>query len=104
MPFRELSLTALSLAVAAVPEGLPVIVTVALSLGVSRMARRGALVLVVAGSIMLQLWSQHSDSFAGLLKTPTVSWSQSALLLMFGAAPLLVLELAKLVRRRQSRV
>lgn len=40
----ELFLTSISLAVAAVPEGLPAVVTVALSLGALRMARRHALV------------------------------------------------------------
>ena len=40
----ELFMTSVSLAVAAVPEGLPAIVTVALSLGVLRMSRRRALV------------------------------------------------------------
>ncbi len=42
-PF-ELFLTSVSLAVAAVPEGLPAVVTVALGLGVLRMSRRKALI------------------------------------------------------------
>ncbi len=44
----ELFMTSISLAVAAVPEGLPAVVTVALSLGVLRMARRRALVRKLA--------------------------------------------------------
>ena len=41
---KELFQTALALAVAAVPEGLPVVGTIAMAMGVSRMARRRALI------------------------------------------------------------
>ncbi|MEX2178493.1 MAG: cation-translocating P-type ATPase [Gemmatimonadaceae bacterium] len=47
-PLAELLMTSISLAVAAVPEGLPAVVTVALSLGVLRMARRRVLVRKLA--------------------------------------------------------
>ncbi|GAB4508737.1 MAG: calcium-transporting P-type ATPase, PMR1-type [Anaerolineae bacterium] len=44
IPAQEMFLVAISLAVAAVPEGLPALVTISLSLGAARMVRRNALI------------------------------------------------------------
>lgn len=44
MPLGQLIETGLALAIAAVPEGLPIIATIALAVGVRRMARRNALI------------------------------------------------------------
>ncbi|MBZ0297753.1 MAG: cation-translocating P-type ATPase [Anaerolineae bacterium] len=44
IPAQEMFLTSISLAVAAVPEGLPALITISLSLGAARMVRRNALI------------------------------------------------------------
>lgn len=58
------------------------------------------LVAVVAVAIGLQVWSQHSSTLGGILKTTDMPFTDCLLLLALGAIPLLVLEVVKSMRRR----
>ena len=58
------------------------------------------LVAVVAVSFALQIWSHHSATLGGILKTSYISFTECILLLAVGAIPLVVLELVKSIGRR----
>ena len=64
------------------------------------------LVIVVALSFSLQLWSQHNATLSRFLKTSSVPLADCVLLLAVGAIPLLILEIVKIARhaRRQRTV
>lgn len=57
------------------------------------------LVIVVAVSFGLQVWSQHNAILGRILKTSYMPFTDCLLLLALGAIPLLVLEGVKMVRR-----
>ena len=59
------------------------------------------LVIVVAISFGLQVWSQHNATLGRFLKTSSMPLTDCFLLLAVGAIPLLVLELVKVVRHVQ---
>ncbi|MEK7517704.1 MAG: HAD-IC family P-type ATPase [Patescibacteria group bacterium] len=88
--FLPLSILAISVGVAAIPEGLPIIVTIALAIGVARMAKKRAIIRKMAsietlGAVQIILidktgtltqntqrvrktWLTHKDSLPSLLK------------------------------------
>lgn len=60
------------------------------------------LVIVVAISFGLQVWSQHNATLGRFLRTSTISFTDGLLLLALGAIPLLVLEVVKMIRNGQA--
>lgn len=60
------------------------------------------LLLVVAVSFGLQVWSQHNEMLGRFLKTSSVPFDDFLLLVALGAIPLLVLEVVKLVWHAQA--
>jgi len=62
------------------------------------------LVAVVAGSLALQLWSQHSVWLGGFLRVTPLSLQSGAILLALGAIPLMAIELMKSLRRHHPRL
>jgi len=61
------------------------------------------LALVVAGSIAVQVWSQHSEALGRFLRTSPMPFTECMWLLALGSLPLLILEMVKLLFRSRYR-
>lgn len=61
-----------------------------------------SLVVVVAVSFGLQVWSQHNATLGRFLKTSWIPLTDCLVLVAIGAIPLLILELLKMVRQRRG--
>jgi P-type Ca2+ transporter type 2C len=57
-----------------------------------------SLLAVVLASIGIQFWSQHNDTLGRFLRTPAIPFAHGFVLLAAGFTPLLVLEVAKVIR------
>ena len=59
--------------------------------------------LVVLLSFGIQVWSQHNATLGRFLGTTRMPFADGLLLLAMGAIPLLVLEVAKVVRQARQK-
>jgi P-type Ca2+ transporter type 2C len=61
------------------------------------------LAVVVAASCLLQIWSHHDETLAGLMGTSTLSWNECVTMFLIACVPVAVLEFTKWLRIRRPK-